>query len=247
MQVRRERDGVEVGALRPHDAVPAALQLQHGHAERTAQRRAEPAAVHPWRGPHGPAQRFRGRVRGERDAHDRLVQVDHVVGQRGGRAQREGALHEVALRQSPLRQGRDLQVRELAHGRGRECVPAAQPHPGGMRAGQHRDRRRRAGVEGRHRPRERAARAVPDHHRALATEGADDTGDVRRPRGHPVARRRFVRPAHTAHVHRRDAVAGVGKGGNLRAPRPPELGIAVQEEDQRRRAALGPGDRHVET
>ena len=57
--------------------------------------------------------------------------------------------------------------------------------------------------------------------------------DVERRHVGVVAARRLVGPAVAAEVHRGDAVAGVGEGDHLVAPRVPELREAVEHEHQR--------------
>src|SRR5699024_1725020 len=57
---------------------------------------------------------------------------------------------------------------------------------------------------------------------------ADVGGEHRR----RVTTWRLVRAAEAAQVHRRDPVAGLGQGRQLMAPGPPELGEAVEQEDE---------------
>lgn len=87
-------------------------------------------------------------------------------------------------------------------------------------------------VQVRRRPGDHAAPVVPDDHRALAAERRDQRLDV------AGERAEVVRPARAgaavaAQVGRDGAVAGRRERRQLVAPRPAELGEAVQEQDER--------------
>jgi hypothetical protein len=74
---------------------------------------------------------------------------------------------------------------------------------------------------------------VADDDGVLLTQRADQCGDVGGGGRQVVAARGLVTAAVAAQVRRDGAEAGRGQRRQLRPPGPPELGEAVQEQDER--------------
>ena len=221
-----------------HHRVELAVDLQHAALDRCLHERHVRQAVGTDRRPHAPAVVLHGGVR-RGPAQERrpvglgrgVVEPLVVLRPRGHQV-----AHALAVvgGQRPLRRERHLEADGVAH-RG-PLVAVAHDGPAQLARVRHRhgdDGPDDLGLEHRGRPGHQAAPAVPDDHRLGHAQRADDAGDVGRQGARVVALGRVVGAAVAAQVHRDRAVAGVGEGGQLLPPRPPEGREAVQEQDGR--------------
>jgi hypothetical protein len=88
-------------------------------------------------------------------------------------------------------------------------------------------------MQRRDRPADQAAPVVADDVRPRLAQSSDQAGDVTGEGPQVVAARGLVGVAVAAQVDRDGAVAAVGEPGELVTPRPPELGEAVEQDDER--------------
>src|SRR6476469_2499762 len=236
-----------------HARVERPGDLQHRHGDPPLHGLAEPAALATKLGAAHPAVVLQRAVRDAAHHHGGAVPGDGVDEVRRLRPLRTGAVsHErldlrraVAGEPAFRRDGR-LRAEDVPERAGLVVRLAAQGGPEDLPAQCHRVRAADAGhradqsrVERGDGPRQHAAPPVADQVRAGLAERLDEPADVAGEGPGVVAAGWLVGVAVAAQVDGDRAVAGVGQRAELVAPRPPEAGEAVQEQDQRTLTGLG--------